>query len=363
MSFWQRLAHELRNPLSPIKSAVQLMSLMDLPNEVAELRGTMERQVEQIVRLLDDLMDVSRIGRGKIEIKKQVIEIRKIVDAAIGNSQNLVDNNDQHLSVDVAAEGMLVDVDPARITQVICNLINNASKYSDVDCKIDVTAERVGEHVVVCVKDNGSGIAAERIDDIFEMFAQIEDSVERGTAGLGIGLTLVRTLVELHGGTVSVASEGVGKGSQFTIKLPFVAKPQPENDTAAEVEPAVEIKPLKVLVVDDMRALSMVLSRLLTTFGHDVRVVDGGHAALETLETFEADVVFSDISMPIMTGYELAKRVKINHASRSMTLVAMTGYGQASDREKALAAGFDEHIVKPVDFNVLKAFFQKLSRD
>lgn len=359
--FLATLAHELRNPLAPIKSAVQLMALMDVDPELDDLRATMERQVEQIVRLLDDLMDVSRIGRGKIELKKKVVEIHTIIDDAVANSQWGVDNNHQHLSVHTPQEGLYVDVDPARITQVICNLVNNASKYSDENCRIDVTAERIDEDVVVTVVDNGSGIDPEQIHDIFEMFTQIEDSVERGMAGLGIGLMLVRTLVELHGGTVSAASDGVGKGSEFTIKLPFAKAPNTQDQTDAKAITPALIRPVKVLVVDDMRALSVVLSRLLSKLGHDVRIVDSGTAALEVLESFPADVVFSDISMPEMTGYELAKRLRIDHPDRPMKLVAMTGYGQASDREKALAAGFDEHMVKPVDFNVLRSFFQQIN--
>ncbi|TWU20019.1 hybrid sensor histidine kinase/response regulator [Allorhodopirellula heiligendammensis] len=354
--FLATLAHELRNPLSPIKSAVQLMSLMDVSPEIHDLRATMEVQVEQIVRLLDDLMDVSRIGRGKIDLKKQVVEISTVIDAAVDNAQSHVEANSQQLSVRVAPSGLCVDVDPARITQVICNLINNASKYSDVDCKIDVSAERVDEFVVITVTDNGSGISPERIDDIFEMFAQIEDSVERGVAGLGIGLTLVRTLVELHGGTVAAASDGIGKGSEFTIRLPAAIAPEVQEAVPAKAPH--NVRPMKVLVVDDMRALSVILSRLLTKLGHDVRIVDSGTAALEVLQTFPADVVFSDISMPGMTGYELAKQLRKDHRHRDMKLVAMTGYGQASDRQKALSAGFDEHMVKPVDFKVLQAFFQ-----
>ncbi len=358
--FLATLSHELRNPLSPIKSAVQLMSMMSINADLEGLRETMERQIEQIVRLLDDLMDVSRIGRGKIELKKQVVEIRSIIDAAVENSLALVDINEQQLSVDAPAEGLCVDVDPSRIIQVICNLINNASKYSDADCKIEVIAGRVGGHVVVTVKDNGSGISADRIDGIFEMFAQIEDSVERGTAGLGIGLTLVRTLVELHGGSVAAASNGVNQGSEFTIRLPAkVASPSQE---IVAIRPTTAIEPMKVLVVDDMRALSLILSRLLTKLGHDVEVVDCGADAITKLETFPSQVVFSDISMPGMTGYELATTLRVNYPDRNMILVAMTGYGQARDREKALAAGFDEHMVKPVDFKVLQSFFQNLGQ-
>ncbi len=358
--FLATLAHELRNPLSPIKSAVQLMSMMALNSEVDELRLTMDRQVNQLVRLLDDLMDVSRIGRGKIELKKQAVELRTVIDSAIENSRALIESNQQQLIVDVPDQGLTVIVDPARMTQVICNLINNASKYSDVDCKIEVKAEHIGEHVVITIKDNGSGIAPERLSDIFEMFAQIEDSIERGTAGLGIGLTLVRTLVELHGGTVSAHSDGVELGSEFKIKIPIAAVDDSNISLIPVVEQSKPIQPKRILVVDDMRALSVVLSRLLMKLGHEVEIVDSGLSALQAMEKFDADVVFSDISMPGMTGYELAKQLRTEYTSRPLTLVAMTGYGQASDREKALAAGFDEHMVKPVDFNLLKVFFQNL---
>lgn len=360
--FLATLAHELRNPLSPIKSAVQLMSMMNISQEIDELRVIMDRQVNQLVGLLDDLMDVSRIGRGKIDLKKQVLEIRTIVDSAVENSRALIDSNHQQLTVDVPIKGLCVNVDPARLTQVVCNLLNNASKYSDVDCMIVVNAEQVGEYVVVTVKDNGSGIASERLVDIFEMFSQIEDSVERGTAGLGIGLTLVRTLVELHGGSVSAHSDGVNRGSEFSIKLPIVNSGQRPSLAELVAESSMPIFPRRVLVVDDMRALSVVLSRLLSKLGHDVHIVDSGPAALVELKHFEAEVVFSDISMPGMTGYELAKRLRVECAERPLTLVAMTGYGQVRDREKALAAGFDEHMVKPVDFKVLQLFFQNLSR-
>ncbi len=356
--FLATLAHELRNPLSPIKNAIQLMSMMDVSDDVEELRATMARQVEQIVRLLDDLMDVSRIGRGKIELKKQVVQVSTILQAAVEASRSLIESNHQHLTVTVADTGLSVDVDPARITQVVSNLLNNASKYSDVECTIKLSAEQVDDHVAVRVADNGSGISPDRIEDIFEMFAQVEDSVERGTAGLGIGLTLVRTLVELHGGTVAAHSDGVGQGSEFTINLKLAATKELSESTPSALLPSTaDVPAMRVMVVDDMRALSTVLSRLLAKLGHEVQVADSGPAALQVLETFQAQVIFSDISMPGMTGYELAKRLRKNDATKHIHLVAMTGYGQQSDRDKALKAGFDEHMVKPVDFKVLQGFF------
>jgi two-component system CheB/CheR fusion protein len=359
--FLATLAHELRNPLSPIKNAVELMSMMPLDAQLSDLRVLMNRHVEQLVHLIDDLMDISRIGRGKIDLKRQIVDIQSVIDEAVESSRLLIENNEQLLKIDVPEEPLLVEVDRTRMTQVICNLLNNASKYSDMGCSITLTAKKVAEHAEIVVQDNGNGISPERINDIFEMYSQIEDSIERGTAGLGIGLTLVRTIVELHGGTVTAVSEGVDKGSTFTITLPIVTK-RTSVDTIPTNLPSNSdtITPQRILVVDDMRALSFVLSSLLKTLGHEVMTVASGKAAIEALETFEADIVFSDIAMPKMTGYELAEYLRKNYKRRPLTLVAMTGYGQASDRERALAAGFDEHMVKPVDFSILKRFFRQL---
>ncbi len=359
--FFATLAHELRNPLSPIKNAIQLMGLMQLDHDIDELRETMDRQTDQLVRLIDDLMDISRIGRGKIELKKQVVEIATVVNSAVESAQALIQLNSQSLEVHVEEHGLCVWVDPTRITQVICNLLNNASKYSGVGCTIILSVSAEHDFVTLRVKDNGSGIATSRLDDIFEMFSQVGDSVERGTAGLGIGLALVRTLVELHGGTVAAYSEGIGQGSEFTVKLP-AASP---NDTPEVVPIApVTLHPahsFRVLVVEDMRALAMILERLLTKLGHQVEVVDSGAAALKKLETYVPEVIFSDISMPGMTGYELARHLRASQATAGLYLVAMTGYGLASDREKALRAGFNEHMIKPVDVAKLQQFFARLA--
>lgn len=359
--FLATLAHELRNPLSPIKTAVQLMSMMELPKDVEDLRGTMARQIEQLVRLIDDLTDVSRIGHGKIEIKRQVVEIKSLVDAAIEASQALIRDNHQNIEVLIEDPTTCVDVDPARITQVITNLLNNASKYSDVDCHIRLETTREDHHVVIRVIDNGNGIAPDRIDDIFEMFSQTGDSLERGCAGLGIGLMLVRTMVELHGGTVTAHSEGLGKGSEFTVRLPAPIESPAPTQIEEPIADSLPTQSFKILVVEDMRALAMILARLLTKLNHEVRVVESGMAAIEILKTYPAEIIFSDISMPGMTGYELAQRLRQSEDTKQIRLVAMTGYGQATDREKALHAGFDEHMVKPVDINRLRSFFAELS--
>ncbi len=314
-----------------------------------------------MVRLIDDLTDVSRIGHGKIELKRQVVDIQSLVDAAIETSQALIRDNHQEIEVSIDDPTTCVDVDPARITQVITNLLNNASKYSDVNCRIRLVTCREDNMIVVRVIDNGNGIAPDRIDDIFEMFAQTGDSVERGCAGLGIGLMLVRTLVELHGGTVTAHSEGLGKGSEFVVRLPAAIEASQPQLPSVPVEEDRPSRSFKILVVEDMRALAMILARLLSKLNHEVRVVDSGVAAIESLKTHPAEIIFSDISMPGMSGYELAQRLRNTPDTQHIRLVAMTGYGQASDREKALSAGFDEHMIKPVDIHRLQTFFSELS--
>ncbi len=359
--FLATLAHELRNPLSPIKNAIQLMELMHVDGEVNELRVTMDRQVEQLVRLVDDLMDVSRIGRGKLELKRQTVHLESIVDAAVEASHPLIETNHQVLEVHLGDPKMVVNVDPARMTQVLCNLLNNASKYSDAKCQIRLSVESVNGSVQFRVKDNGSGIATDRLDTIFDMYSQLGESVERGSAGLGIGLALVRTLVELHGGTITAHSEGVGKGSEFVFQIPVESHSPIPTGSDAPSESDSPDRSYRVLVVEDMRALAIVLARLLSKMGHHVEMVENGEAAIEKLKHFDAEVVFSDISMPMMTGYELARYLRSHEPTSKIKLVAMTGYGQVSDREKAYSAGFDEHMTKPVDINRLRDFFRDLS--
>jgi PAS domain S-box-containing protein len=358
--FLAMLAHELRNPLAPIKNAVQLMGMLPISDEVEDLRNMMARQVEQLVRLIDDLMDISRIGRGKITLTKEIVDVKSIIDAAVESSQPLIRDNGQELIVSTSTQNAFLNADAARLTQVVTNLLNNASKYSDAGRRIELTTTREKEKIVIRVKDNGSGIAPDKLSDIFEMFAQAGTSTERGTAGLGIGLTLVRTLVELHGGTVKAHSDGIGLGSEFTVSILAAEASQPGGSEAVPEYDHLG-RAFRILVVEDMRSLAAILARLLSKLGHEVQVVDNGHAAMEILKTYPAEVIFSDISMPGMTGYELARRLRAQASTASVELVAMTGYCQQSDREKALEAGFNEHMVKPVDIAQLQRFFAKLS--
>ena len=256
---------------------------------------------------------------------------------------------------------IFVHADPSRLTQVVSNLLNNSAKYSDAGCRIELSVGLKNRQAVICVRDNGIGIAPHRLDDIFQMFAQVDDNLERGNAGLGIGLTLVKTLVELHDGTVIAESDGIGQGSAFTVRLPAVKALEPKPTTATVETAAKPVRSFRVLVVEDMRALRIIMSRLLRKLGHEVEFVENGAQALQKLAEYVPEVIVSDIAMPGMTGYDLARRIRQRTDLGNVYLVALTGFGQTADRERALEAGFDEHMVKPVELVALQALFEKLS--
>ncbi len=366
--FMATLSHELRNPLAPIRNAIDLMGMTSLTPEHEELRALMGRQVDQVIRLIDDLLDVSRIGRGKIVLQRSVVDLRSIIESSIEAFNAVFLEKQQHFQCDVCQTEVRVNVDPARLTQVVSNLLSNASRYSDngshihLELKMEKKDDDHG-YAIIVVKDDGIGISTDRLDEIFQMFAQVDDSLGRGNAGLGIGLTLVKTLVELHRGTVVAQSDGIGLGSTFTVRIPFAAA---SADTVAE-EPIKEwpicTRTFNVLVVEDMRALRTIMARLLEKLGHRVQVAEDGLSALEALTGFNPDIIFSDISMPGMTGYDLARRIRDQPNHSETYLVAMSGYGQLSDQMQSQASGFDEHMVKPVDITKLRELFKRLSRD
>lgn len=361
--FLATLAHELRNPLAPIKHAVQLMGFSKLDPEIDELRQMMARQVEQLVRLIDDLLDVSRISCGKIALRFETIDLSAVIAAAVEASATIIAENNQQLIVNVlAGDPVYVSGDPSRLTQVISNLLNNSAKYSDAGCRIELTTELEDKHAVIRVRDNGIGIAPELLQSIFQMFAQVDDTLERGSAGLGIGLALVKTLVELHEGTIVAESDGVGKGCVFTVRLPTADGPGALDIMSAVPSVVATSRSFKVLVVEDMRALRVIMARLLAKLGHEVEFAEDGMLALQRLDTYRPDIVFSDIAMPGMTGYELARQIRQRPDCSGIFLVALTGFGQSADRDKALEAGFDEHLVKPVDITQLQFLFDELSR-
>ena len=358
--FLATLAHELRNPLAPIQNGLQLLAMMKLGEDAENVRAMMARQVEQIVHLVDDLMDVSRIGCGKLALDKQVCIVKAIVDAAIEESIILISENGLSLEVIDRSQAACVCGDRTRLTQVVCNLLNNSAKYGRTGGKIVLELDVRDSFVLLRIRDDGIGIAAERLQDIFKMYSQIEGAQDRRSVGLGIGLALVKTLVELHGGFVNAESEGPNLGSTFTVQLPLATGIQCES-LAPQTVTGHSSRKCRILIVDDMKAMRVVTEQLLVKLGHTVQVAENGRTALEMLDSFKPDIVFSDVSMPGMDGHELAREIRKREDLSSVHLVAMTGYGQPSDRETAFNAGFDHHLTKPVALQRLRELFDELN--
>jgi len=347
--FLATLAHELRNPLAPIRNALEILRLTkDDPERSRVAREMMERQLVQMVRLVDDLLDVSRITTGKLAVRKAVVDLQGIVRDAIETVRPFIEARRHVLDVRMDDEVIRVEADRTRLGQVFSNLLNNAAKYTHPGGRIELSVSREGSAAVVRVKDNGIGLAPESLGAIFEMFVQVDRSLERSQAGLGVGLTLARRLVELHEGDLQVASEGTGKGSQFTVRLPL-ALGNLAKDPAAAAEAATHPTSRRVLIADDNEDFAASLADLLSANGHDVRVVHDGQQALEVAPAFEPQVAFLDIGMPKVHGYELARRLRALPQTTRCVLVAVTGWGQEDDRRRARDAGFDRHLVKPVD--------------
>jgi signal transduction histidine kinase len=353
--FLALLGHELRNPLAPIVVALQLLRMRGASDQVREL-GIIERQVQHLVRLVDDLLDVSRITRGMIRLRKERVELAPVVSKAVEMASPLLEQREQHLIVDVPATDCLLDADKDRLAQVIANLLTNAAKYTPPRGHIRVSAALEGHNsdraMTIRVQDDGRGMAPELLAVVFDMFVQGNRPIDRSEGGLGLGLTLVRTLVELHGGTVTAHSAGVGQGSEFVIRLPCAAAAEDRADAMA-APPAATGPRRRVLVVDDNADVVEVVSELLRISGYEVAVAHDPAEALRVAGPFQPDVAVLDIGLPVMDGYELARRLRLGNPG--LRLVAVTGYGQAQDRERSRSAGFQEHLVKPIDGDVLLA--------
>jgi signal transduction histidine kinase/ActR/RegA family two-component response regulator len=356
--FLAMLAHELRNLLAPISNALQMLRLARADAaEVGPARDLMERQVRNLVRLIDDLMDVSRIARGKFHLRMERLELATVVQSAIEISRPHIEAAGHELMVMLPPGRLEVQADSPRLAQALANLLNNATKYTEPGGCIWLTAERNGAQAVVRVRDTGVGIPAEMLGKIFNMFVQVPSSLERSQGGMGIGLPLVKGLVEMHGGSVEAHSDGPGQGSEFIVRLPAApnaeASPGPELPAPREQHSG-KSATLRLLVVDDNRESANSLALLLKLTGHDARVAYDGHAALELVRTFQPQVVFQDLQMPGMSGFEVARCVREQLAARDVVLIALTAYGSDEDRRGCLAAGFDHHLVKPVDWSVLQ---------
>jgi CheY-like chemotaxis protein/nitrogen-specific signal transduction histidine kinase len=355
--FMAMLGHELRNPLSPIVTAVSLMRLHGVESKEQEI---IERQVGHLTRLVDDLLDISRITRGAIELKKERIELSQLVERAVETVLPMIEQRKQRLTVEVP-RGIVLRADPDRFVQIISNLLTNASKYSQPEARIEVRGERKGERVRLAVKDEGIGIAPDMVERIFELFVQQAQSIERSKGGLGLGLAIVKSLVQLHGGTVSAKSAGLGRGSEFVVEMDVAPRPTQRSESRARALTRLpRAEPRKILVVDDNDDLANTLARALVALGHQVEVAYDGPTALQTAARFEPDIALLDIGLPVMDGYELARRLR-EEQQRAMHLIAVTGYGQQRDREMAEAAGFERHLVKPVDLANLQRVVAELS--
>ena len=360
--FLATLAHELRNPLAPLRNGLQIMKLAaDDPRAVVEARALMERQVTHMVRLIDDLMDVSRITRGKMELRPERIELSTIVRNAVETSRPLVEEAGHELSVTLPTRPIIVDADVTRLAQVFSNLLNNAAKYTERGGDIALVVERQGSDVMVSVRDNGIGIPPEMLPEVFDMFTQVDRSLERSRGGLGIGLSLVKTLVEMHGGSVEARSEGEGLGSEFVVRLPVVlaASAQPELPEADRRTNGLT-KALRILVVDDNIDSARTLARLLRLLGHETRMAHDGGEAVETAEQYRPELVLLDIGLPVMNGYEVARAIRGRDWGREVAIVALTGWGQEDDRRRSKEAGIDDHLVKPVDPATLERLLSEL---
>ncbi|HEX4144668.1 MAG TPA: CHASE3 domain-containing protein [Pirellulales bacterium] len=362
--FLATLAHELRNPLAPINNALQLWPHAENNREQMEqLRATMDRQVRQMIRLIDDLMDVSRISRGKIQLRKQAVSIDTLLQGALESLKPFIESLGHHITLATADVALCVNGDVARLTQVFGNLLHNAAKYTGRSGTIWISALRRGQDAVISIRDNGPGIPRHMLSEIFEMFRQVDATLDRSHGGLGIGLTLVKRIVEAHGGTVEARSEGPGAGTEFIVTLPALpAKANGESVPGRRnrIHQLSNLPRHKILVVDDVEASATTMAMLLRAIGQDVEIRYDGMAALDWLTTGKADVVFLDISMPGMDGYEVARRIRAMPRLNNLVLVALTGYGQDEDRRKAFEAGFNHHLVKPVSIDALEQLLQGL---
>ncbi len=346
--FLATLAHELRNPLAPIRNALEILRMApNDPGMSEKARAMMERQVNQMVRLVDDLLDVSRITTGKLTIRKTVTEMQATLRDAMETVRPFVEARKHELVLEIPQEPVSVEGDRTRLSQVFSNLVNNAAKYTEPGGRIVLSLAVEGQQAVVRVRDNGIGLDAGSLDSIFDMFVQVDRTLERSQAGLGVGLTLAKRLVTLHGGTLAARSAGAGAGSEFEVRLPLAGATLPEVEKSRRPDQPEASR--RILIADDNADFADSLGALLTGRGHEVRVVYDGAEALSTAARFNPDFVFLDIGMPRVHGYEVARRLRDQPGNSDCVLVAVTGWGQEDDRNRAREAGFDRHLVKPAD--------------
>ncbi|HVF63054.1 MAG TPA: PAS domain S-box protein [Casimicrobiaceae bacterium] len=358
--FLATLAHELRNPLAPMRNGLHILRLMEGGPNLNQVREMMERQLAQMVRLVDDLLDVSRITRDKLELRREAVPLARVLESALETSRPLIESSGHTLDVRMPPPSIHVDADTTRLAQVFSNLLNNAAKYTERGGRIGVDVALEGSQVVITVSDTGLGIPPAMLARVFDIFAQVDRTLERAQGGLGIGLTLVKRLVEMHGGTVEAQSEGERRGSRFIVRLPVVASTT-DARTDGSVPPGGERSKRRVLVVDDNKDTARSLAQVLTMQGHDVRIEHDGLAAVAAARTWRPEMILLDIGLPRLNGYEACREIRAATKGRNPVIVACTGWGQREDRERASEAGFDFHMVKPVDPGALDKLLSGLS--
>jgi CheY-like chemotaxis protein len=351
--FLAMLAHELRNPLAAISNASELMMRIGAGGDRADaLSALLKRQSRQLTRLVDDLLDLSRISRGRVTLEEKPVEMGELVQQAVETIQNFVQEKAHRLVVAKPAHALYVCGDKTRLVQAVSNVIHNAAKYTDKGGEIFLEVSDSEKEVGIKVRDNGAGISAEILPSLFGLFVQSERTLDRSQGGLGIGLSVVKRLIEMHHGSVQAFSKGVGQGSTFTIRLPRIPAPQAKpDDTGLQSR----LRPRHILIVDDNSDAADTLAMLLELDGHQVSTVYGAVEALEAATRLKPDMVFLDIGLPVMDGYEVARRLRSRSETAGLHLVAVTGYGQKEDRHRALESGFDDHLVKPVTPESLKS--------
>jgi PAS domain S-box-containing protein len=359
--FLATLAHELRNPLAPLRTGLQLLDLSSEEASARPVREMMQRQLAQMVRLIDDLLDVSRISRGKIELRKEQVELAAVLLLALETSRPHIEERKHQLSVRLPSERVFLEADPVRLSQVFSNLLDNAAKYTEQGGRIEVSGRLEDGGVLVSVKDNGIGISRESLPKLFELFSQVRGALSHSHGGLGIGLSLVKGLVEMHGGSVSARSDGPGTGSEFLVRLPAkveeVISPA-TRETPAQV--AVSAAGMRILVVDDNLDAASTLSTLLELYGNTVRSAHDGEQAVHAADEFRPDVILLDIGLPKIDGHEACRRIRQQPSGSDISIVAITGWGQDEDRRRSSEAGFDSHLTKPVDPQILMGLLADL---
>jgi CheY-like chemotaxis protein len=354
--FLAMLAHELRNPLAPIRNAGELLArAMPADQRAQRAAAIVKRQVSHLTRLVDDLLDVSRITRGQIELRRVRVSLTEILSQALETVEPLFREKQHRVSVTSSLDPLFVDADPARLVQCVGNVLANAAKYTDTQGEIRIESHARTGQAVLTVTDNGAGIPGELLPHVFDLFVQGQRTLDRSQGGLGIGLSVVRRLVEMHGGEVSAGSSGPGTGAVFTLRLPLISQPVSSRQNAGDAT----VTPRRILVVDDNQDAAESLAMLLALDRHEVVSVGTPREALERCRSFRPEIVLLDIGLPDMDGYEVARRIRAQPELAGVRLIALTGYGQYEDKQRARKAGFDDHLVKPVELALLQQALQR----